>query len=173
MPRMRPNDPNTSEAEIAAAVENPREFYDTGIPSPDGARRPFSGEPEQIAGDIRNFATIGVQELIFAIAAASRLRRASSACNGSPLTSSRWWTAKARPGWPGARRAFRGEPASQMPCRMSTPPYCAASKTTMIGKPTAARNLDQRRGSVLRRKERARSVTQRSPRLPLALPRRI
>jgi hypothetical protein len=65
LPRRRPNDPNTSEAEIAAAVENPREFYDTGIPSPDGSRRPFSGEPEQIAGDIRNFATIGVQELIF------------------------------------------------------------------------------------------------------------
>ena len=40
-------------------------LYDTGIPSPDGSRRPFSGEPEQIAGDIRNFAAIGVHELIF------------------------------------------------------------------------------------------------------------
>jgi hypothetical protein len=40
-------------------------LYDTGIPSPDGRRRPFSGEPEQIAGDIRSFAAIGVYELIF------------------------------------------------------------------------------------------------------------
>src|SRR5215470_9134493 len=40
-------------------------LYDTGIPSPDGSRRPFSGEPEEIAGDIRTFATIGVHELIF------------------------------------------------------------------------------------------------------------
>jgi len=40
-------------------------FYDTGIPSPDGSRRPFSGEPEEIAEDIRTFATIGVHELIF------------------------------------------------------------------------------------------------------------
>lgn len=36
-----------------------------GIPSPNGSRRPFSGEPEDIAGDIRNFAAIGVHELIF------------------------------------------------------------------------------------------------------------
>jgi hypothetical protein len=56
---------------------------------------------------------------------------------------------------------------------MSTPPYCAASRTTMIGKPTAARNLDQRRGSVLRREERARSVTQRSPRLSMPLHRAL
>jgi len=40
-------------------------LYDTGIPSPDGSRRPFSGEPEDIAGDIRTFAAIGVHELIF------------------------------------------------------------------------------------------------------------
>jgi hypothetical protein len=40
-------------------------LYDTGIPAPDGSRRPFSGGPEQIAGDIRNFAAIGVHELIF------------------------------------------------------------------------------------------------------------
>src|SRR5205085_2642941 len=33
-------------------------LYDTGIPPPDGSRRPFSGEPEQIAGDIRTFAAI-------------------------------------------------------------------------------------------------------------------
>ena len=40
-------------------------LYDTGIPSPDGSRRPFSGAPEQIASDIRTFAAIGVHELIF------------------------------------------------------------------------------------------------------------
>jgi probable F420-dependent oxidoreductase len=40
-------------------------LYDTCIPSLDGSRRPFSGEPEEIAGDIRSFAAIGVQELIF------------------------------------------------------------------------------------------------------------
>ena len=37
----------------------------TGILSPDGSRRTFSGEPEDIAGDIRTFAAIGVHELIF------------------------------------------------------------------------------------------------------------
>jgi probable F420-dependent oxidoreductase len=40
-------------------------LYDTGIPSPDGSRRPFSGMPEEIAGDIRSFAAIGVHELVF------------------------------------------------------------------------------------------------------------
>jgi hypothetical protein len=40
-------------------------LYDTGIPSPDGSRRPFFGAPEDIAGDIRTFAAIGVHELIF------------------------------------------------------------------------------------------------------------
>jgi probable F420-dependent oxidoreductase len=40
-------------------------LYDTGLPLPDGSRRPFSGEPEEIAGDIFNFAAIGVHELIF------------------------------------------------------------------------------------------------------------
>src|SRR5204862_3581739 len=40
-------------------------LYDNGVPLPDGSRRPFSGEPEDIAGDIRNFAAIGVHELIF------------------------------------------------------------------------------------------------------------
>ena len=40
-------------------------LYDTGIPSPDGSRRPFSGDPDDIAGDISTFATIGVHELIF------------------------------------------------------------------------------------------------------------
>src|SRR5215470_6698556 len=40
-------------------------LYDLGVPSPDGSRRPFSGAPEEIAGDIRRFAAIGVHELVF------------------------------------------------------------------------------------------------------------
>ena len=40
-------------------------LYDTGVPDRDGARRSFSGTPQQIAGDIRSFAGIGVHELIF------------------------------------------------------------------------------------------------------------
>jgi probable F420-dependent oxidoreductase len=40
-------------------------LYDTAIPEPDGGRRPFSGAPDDIAGDIRTFAAIGVHELIF------------------------------------------------------------------------------------------------------------
>jgi probable F420-dependent oxidoreductase len=40
-------------------------LYDSGVPDRDGARRSFSGTPEQIAGDIRSFAGIGVHELIF------------------------------------------------------------------------------------------------------------
>ena len=40
-------------------------LYDTGIPSPDGSRRPFSGDPHEIAGDIHTFGAIGVHELIF------------------------------------------------------------------------------------------------------------
>jgi len=40
-------------------------LYDVGIPSPDGSRRPFSGQPTEIADDIRTFAAIGVHELIF------------------------------------------------------------------------------------------------------------
>ena len=40
-------------------------LYDTGIPAPDGSRRPFSGEVDEIASDIRTFAAIGVHELIF------------------------------------------------------------------------------------------------------------
>src|SRR6476646_95274 len=40
-------------------------LYDTGIPSPDGSRRPFSGTPSEIAADIRTFAAIGVHELVF------------------------------------------------------------------------------------------------------------
>ena len=40
-------------------------LYDTGIPDRDGARRSFSGKPDDIAGDIHSFATAGVHELIF------------------------------------------------------------------------------------------------------------
>ncbi|MGH7052202.1 MAG: hypothetical protein ACREFA_00045, partial [Stellaceae bacterium] len=40
-------------------------LYDTGIPAPDGSRRAFSGAAEEIAGDIRTFARIGVHELVF------------------------------------------------------------------------------------------------------------
>ncbi len=40
-------------------------LYDIGIPSPDRSRRPFSGQPEEIADDIRTFAAIGIHELIF------------------------------------------------------------------------------------------------------------
>jgi probable F420-dependent oxidoreductase len=40
-------------------------LYDSGIPSPDGSRRSFSGKNEEIADDIRNFSAIGVHELIF------------------------------------------------------------------------------------------------------------
>ncbi len=40
-------------------------LYDTGIADRAGARRSFSGSPEEIAGDIRSFAAIGVHELIF------------------------------------------------------------------------------------------------------------
>ena len=40
-------------------------LYDTEIASPDGSRRLFSGAREEIAGDIRTFAALGVHELIF------------------------------------------------------------------------------------------------------------
>ena len=40
-------------------------LYDTGVASPDGSRRSFSGMPEEIAADIRTFAAIGVHQLIF------------------------------------------------------------------------------------------------------------
>jgi probable F420-dependent oxidoreductase len=40
-------------------------LYDTGIPGPDGSRRAFSGKAEEVAQDIRTFAAIGVDELIF------------------------------------------------------------------------------------------------------------
>ena len=40
-------------------------LYDTGVPDRDGTRRTFSGAPDDIAGDIRTFAAIGIHELIF------------------------------------------------------------------------------------------------------------
>ena len=49
----------------ALAISYKAPLYDTGIPSPDGSRRPFSGAPDDIAGDIRTFAAIGVHEVIF------------------------------------------------------------------------------------------------------------
>jgi alkanesulfonate monooxygenase SsuD/methylene tetrahydromethanopterin reductase-like flavin-dependent oxidoreductase (luciferase family) len=39
-------------------------LYDTAVPDRDGIRRSFSGNAEEIAGDIRSFAAIGVHELI-------------------------------------------------------------------------------------------------------------
>jgi hypothetical protein len=40
-------------------------LYDTDVPAPDGSRRLFSGKPDDIAGDIRTFAALGVHELVF------------------------------------------------------------------------------------------------------------
>jgi alkanesulfonate monooxygenase SsuD/methylene tetrahydromethanopterin reductase-like flavin-dependent oxidoreductase (luciferase family) len=39
-------------------------LYDSAIPDRDGTRRSFSGSPDDVAGDIRSFAAIGVHELI-------------------------------------------------------------------------------------------------------------
>ena len=39
-------------------------LYDSAIPDRDGSRRSFSGSPDDVAGDIRSFAAIGVHELI-------------------------------------------------------------------------------------------------------------
>jgi probable F420-dependent oxidoreductase len=49
----------------ALTVSYKAALYDAGIATPGGSRRPFSGRPEEIAGDIRSFAAIGVHELIF------------------------------------------------------------------------------------------------------------
>jgi probable F420-dependent oxidoreductase len=40
-------------------------LYDVALPGPDGGRRPFSGTAGEVAGDVRAFAAIGVDELIF------------------------------------------------------------------------------------------------------------
>src|SRR6476661_8469431 len=50
---------------LALTISYKAPLYDTGIPSPDGSRRPFSGEADEIAEDIGTFAGIGVHELIF------------------------------------------------------------------------------------------------------------
>ena len=47
------------------AISYKAPLYDTGIPDRDGGRRSFSGSADDIAGDIRSFAAIGVHELIF------------------------------------------------------------------------------------------------------------
>jgi len=49
---------------LALTISYKAPLYDTGIP-PDGSRRPFSSGPDDIAGDIRTFAALGVHELIF------------------------------------------------------------------------------------------------------------
>ncbi|MGE0222993.1 MAG: LLM class F420-dependent oxidoreductase [Acetobacteraceae bacterium] len=49
----------------ALTVSYKAPLYDAAIPDRDGTRRSFSGTPEEIAGDIRSFAAIGVHELIF------------------------------------------------------------------------------------------------------------
>ncbi len=48
----------------ALSISYKAPLYDAGVPSPDGSRRPFSGRAEEIAGDIRSFGAIGVDELI-------------------------------------------------------------------------------------------------------------
>ena len=50
---------------LALTISYKAPLYDTGIPSPNGSRRPFSGEADDIASDIRAFAALGVHELIF------------------------------------------------------------------------------------------------------------
>ncbi len=40
-------------------------LYDTHLPAGGGDRKHFSGSPDEIAGDIRTFAAIGVGELVF------------------------------------------------------------------------------------------------------------
>ena len=49
----------------AITVSYKAPLYDSSVPDRDGSRRSFSGLPDEIAGDIRTFAAIGVHELIF------------------------------------------------------------------------------------------------------------
>ncbi|HET6605520.1 MAG TPA: LLM class F420-dependent oxidoreductase [Rhodopila sp.] len=49
----------------ALTVSYKAPLYDTAVPDRDGGRRSFSGSPDEIAADIRGFASIGVHELIF------------------------------------------------------------------------------------------------------------
>jgi len=50
---------------MSPAISYKAPLYDTGVPDRDGSRRSFSGTAQEIAGDIRSFAAIGVHELIF------------------------------------------------------------------------------------------------------------
>jgi len=52
-------DPTTIEVSYKAPL------YDTHLPAGGGERKHFSGSPDEIAGDIRAFAAIGVKELVF------------------------------------------------------------------------------------------------------------
>lgn len=49
----------------AIVVSYKAPLYDTNLPTAVGERKHFSGQPDDIAGDIRAFSAIGVQELIF------------------------------------------------------------------------------------------------------------
>ena len=56
-------------AKLAISYKAP--LYDVALPAADGTRKPFSGAPEQIIGDIGRFAAIGVHELVFDFRAAT------------------------------------------------------------------------------------------------------
>lgn len=66
-------------SDLAISYKAP--LYDVAVAEPDGGRRPFSGTPAEVAGDIRRFAAIGVHELVFDFRAAgleeslARIRR--------------------------------------------------------------------------------------------------
>jgi hypothetical protein len=71
----------------ALTISRKAPLYDTGIPSPGESRRPFSGKPEEIAGDIRASSAMSVHELIFA-----DIPRIPGCCRpGSPVRTS-WAT---------------------------------------------------------------------------------
>ena len=90
-------------------------LYDTGIPSPDGSRRPFSGEPQEIASDIRTFAVIGVHELIFDCRGQS-IAESIERLQCSPLRLSRSRRAEARL----YRHLLRGSQARRLRDRNQT-----------------------------------------------------
>src|SRR5262245_43058858 len=49
----------------AIAISFKAPIYDTTLPTAGGERRPFAGSTEQIAGDIREYAALGVSEFVF------------------------------------------------------------------------------------------------------------
>jgi probable F420-dependent oxidoreductase len=49
----------------AIAISFKAPIYDTTLPTAGGERRPFAGTTEQIAGDIREYADLGVSEFVF------------------------------------------------------------------------------------------------------------